>query len=75
MQKSLSCINKVRMLPCGNRASASLAHSATALEDSMPTEIIAGEMQLTLEAIGDIVGVTTSEDVLDQIFGEFCIGK
>ena len=68
-------VTRARHFEALERASASLEHSATALEDNMPTEIIAGEMQLTLEAIGDIVGVTTSEDVLDQIFGEFCIGK
>ena len=41
----------------------------------MPFEIVAGEMQLALEAIGEIVGATTPDDILNHIFSEFCIGK
>jgi tRNA modification GTPase len=74
-ERHTAIITRARHFDALQRASQALEHAATALESKMPTEIIAGEIQLTLEAVGDIVGVTTSEDVLDQIFGEFCIGK
>ncbi len=38
-------------------------------------DLIAIEVQTALDHLGDIVGLTTTEDVLDAIFGEFCIGK
>ena len=38
-------------------------------------EFIAIDIQESLNQIGDVAGETTSEDVLDRIFSEFCIGK
>jgi len=38
-------------------------------------ELIAEELRAAAEALGRIVGRTGVEDVLDLLFGEFCIGK
>lgn len=38
-------------------------------------ELVALELQEALAHLGEIVGLTTTEDVLDQIFSRFCIGK
>ena len=43
--------------------------------ESMPMEIVASELRWSLERIGEITGESTSEDILDYIFSEFCIGK
>jgi tRNA modification GTPase len=45
------------------------------LREEGPPEIIAADFQCGLQALGEIVGETTPEDVLDRIFSEFCIGK
>ncbi|MEW6668267.1 MAG: tRNA uridine-5-carboxymethylaminomethyl(34) synthesis GTPase MnmE [Thermodesulfobacteriota bacterium] len=45
------------------------------LREEGPLEIIAADFQAGLEALGEIIGETTPEDVLDRIFSEFCIGK
>jgi len=36
---------------------------------------VAVEVQAALGCLGDIVGLTTTDEVLDKIFAEFCIGK
>jgi tRNA modification GTPase len=41
----------------------------------MSFEFIAFDLREALDSLGEIVGVTTSEDVLDRIFSTFCIGK
>ena len=38
-------------------------------------EIAAMELRIATNAIGEIVGKTTTEDLLDSIFSAFCIGK
>jgi len=43
--------------------------------DEAPMEIIALELRSGLDALGGITGETTSEDVLDSIFSQFCLGK
>ncbi len=45
------------------------------LEENIPADLLAIELQSSLDSLGDIVGYTTTEDVLDKIFAEFCIGK
>ncbi len=38
-------------------------------------ELFAEELRLAADAMGEITGAVTSEDLLGQIFGRFCIGK
>ncbi|MGD8352441.1 MAG: tRNA uridine-5-carboxymethylaminomethyl(34) synthesis GTPase MnmE [Nitrospirota bacterium] len=58
-----------------DRAAEGLEAALTALEEGRPLEIAAMEMREALDALGEIVGAVTTEDILDRIFGEFCIGK
>lgn len=41
----------------------------------LPPDLIAVELQAALDHLGDIIGETTTEDVLEYIFAQFCIGK
>jgi tRNA modification GTPase len=45
------------------------------MEEGISLEFIAFEIRAALEAIGELVGETANEDVLDRIFQQFCIGK
>lgn len=38
-------------------------------------EIVSMELRIAVEAIGEIVGKTSTEDLLDKIFSQFCLGK
>ena len=38
-------------------------------------EIAAMELRIATNAIGEVVGKTSTEDLLDSIFSQFCIGK
>ncbi len=52
-----------------------LNNGAAALHARMPLEIVAVEMRDALDRLGEIVGAVTTEDILNRIFSEFCIGK
>jgi tRNA modification GTPase len=38
-------------------------------------ELIAIELRLAIDALGEIVGAVYTDDLLDRIFSRFCIGK
>ena len=38
-------------------------------------ELVALDLRIGTNAVGEIVGATTTEDLLDSIFSTFCIGK
>ena len=59
LEKSLEAVNRALVL----------------LEGQSSAELIALEVQEALAHLGEVVGVTTTEDLLDQIFSQFCIGK
>ena len=53
----------------------SLCHALDAVRDTLPPDLVAVDVQAALDHIGTVTGQVTSEDVLDTIFREFCIGK
>jgi len=57
------------------QAKDNLANALKALEEGTSLEFIAFEIRYTLEALGEMVGETTTEEVLNRIFEQFCIGK
>jgi len=52
-----------------------LERAADGLSKGLPAELVALEIREALDALGDITGRTTPEEVLDRIFAKFCIGK
>jgi tRNA modification GTPase len=52
-----------------------LSNVMKGMEEGTSVEFIAFEIRSALEALGDLVGETTSEEVLNRIFDQFCIGK
>ena len=46
-----------------------------ALNESVSPELIAVDLQAALNSLGEITGETTTEDILNNIFSRFCIGK
>ena len=56
------------------------AHTAcmrlrAAFENRTTSDLIAVDLQECVDQLGDIVGETTTEDILDVIFEQFCLGK
>ncbi len=58
-----------------NRARTVTRQAADALRTDATLELVAMDLRIAANAVGEIVGKTTTEDLLDSIFSQFCIGK
>lgn len=58
-----------------HRAQEALDNVIESLENDMPPDLVSVDLRISLDALGDIVGKTTTEDILDRIFSQFCVGK
>lgn len=67
-------ISNMRHKQLIDEALVSIKKAMSALQES-PLEIVALHLRESLENIGQIIGVVTTEDILNKIFNEFCIGK
>ena len=45
------------------------------INDNMPTDIIAIFIKEILEDLGQITGEEITEDIINEIFAKFCLGK
>ena len=57
------------------RAGVSLRTALEQLRAGTPLDLVAVDLRIGTNAVGEIVGQTTTEDLLDSIFSTFCIGK
>jgi tRNA modification GTPase len=48
---------------------------AEALEGSIPAEVAAAHLRAAESAVEDLLGIISTEEVLDRVFTDFCIGK
>lgn len=52
-----------------------LAETILALVEKVPAEFISARLRSSLVSLEEIIGVTSSDDILGLIFSKFCIGK
>ena len=57
------------------QAGAHFESGREALQISKAGELLAEELRLSQQALGEITGAVSSDDLLGRIFSEFCIGK
>ena len=68
-------VSRLRHKVLLQQAAEALHNALVAIDETHSAECVALELRVALQALGEIVGVVTNDDILDQIFGEFCIGK
>lgn len=56
-------------------AMTSLQNAGSAIHASTPHEMVLLDLYNALRALDEITGATTNDDILNLIFGSFCIGK
>lgn len=57
------------------QAKACLITAGQKLAENIPSELVASDLRVALDAFGQISGKIDNERILDQLFASFCIGK
>lgn len=70
-----SLVANLRHLEALKDASAALTRAQEGLRTEVPTDLVAQDLRESLYHLASIVGEVSSTEILNNIFGHFCIGK
>jgi tRNA modification GTPase len=68
-------ITSLRHFDALNRVSESLGRIISGLDEKLPEDLIAIDIRQAIHYLGEITGEITTEEILNNIFRNFCIGK
>lgn len=68
-------VTRLRHKTSLERAHHSVEEAMRSLEKKESGECVALDIRVALDALGEITGAVSTEDILDRIFQDFCIGK
>ena len=57
------------------RTAKALEKSIEAVELRIPSDLLAQDLRLALDGLGEVTGTISTDDLLANIFSKFCIGK
>lgn len=64
-----------RHIRAAQGCTAALDRAIAALDAGFPLDTVASDLREALDALGGITGENLNEDVIDEIFRSFCVGK
>jgi tRNA modification GTPase len=76
--RDVPSVTNIRHIELLQRACAAVARGRAALKESggeLPEEFLLADLQEARAAMEEVTGRRTTEDLLQHIFGRFCIGK
>jgi tRNA modification GTPase len=68
-------VTNLRHFEALTRAKESLILSRDSLERKQSSELVAVDLRNALDHLGEVTGEVTSEEILNNIFSKFCVGK
>ena len=73
--RDLTLLTSERHQALLNGILAFIERTENGLRQQMPTDLVAEDVRMALHDLGELTGTVSSEDILNNIFGKFCIGK
>lgn len=64
-----------RHLELARDAMKDLQGAVSAIQQGLPLDTVAIDLRQALERLGEITGLNASEEVIDRVFANFCVGK
>ena len=74
-QDDFTYVSNSRHIQLLKQSRQSVADAINSIEEYIPIDMIAIDIKNTWDALGMIIGDSVSEDLVDQIFTQFCVGK
>ncbi len=68
-------VTNIRHASALDRALQGVEQARCSVEAGRPGELVAMDLRIAADALGEITGVITTDEILERIFAEFCIGK
>lgn len=75
MQSEGALVTSARHVEALRRAAQHIQASLTPLQQLLPLDFVSIDLRAAYDALGEVTGETASDDLLERIFSEFCIGK
>lgn len=70
-----SILTNARQAAAVDRAGSALAEALNSMEMGMTPDAVLVDVETALEALGEITGKSMRQEITDQIFSRFCVGK
>lgn len=73
--KDYTYLTNARQISLAKKAYQSLHDAEEGLKNDLPIDMIEIDLKETFDLLGEIIGETYSEEILDHLFANFCVGK
>lgn len=73
--KDYTYLTNSRQISLAKQAYKSLLSAEEAIENNAPVDIIEIDLKECFDTLGEIIGATYSEEIIDNLFENFCVGK
>lgn len=74
-QNDTCVITNLRHTAALSRAKDALSRMENDLLTGIPSDLLTIDLNIAIDALGEITGTTISEDIVNSIFHNFCVGK
>lgn len=74
-QEDLTYVSNARHIHLLRQAEQSIGDAITGIKSLMPIDMVQIDIKRTWELLGEVIGDSVGEDLIDQIFSQFCLGK
>ncbi len=73
--KDYTILSNTRQISLAKKAYQSLLSAENALKNNSPVDMIEIDLKECFDTLGEIIGITYSDEIIDNLFANFCVGK
>lgn len=74
-QQDYTYLSNVRQISLAKEANSILEEVEKGIENEVPVDMIEIDIKRAWKKLGEIIGETYTEELIDQLFSQFCLGK